>query len=106
MDNAGVFIDRWAVQAASLGWSAADIFGCHPEAPLARHDLQGLVFLIGSGEVVAITAASATIRTKGGATLTFRRMPPPPGLPASAIWDLCVEPLHQGEPSAGRKSKV
>ena len=35
VDNAGVFIDRWAVQAASLGWNAADIFGCHREAPLA-----------------------------------------------------------------------
>jgi hypothetical protein len=64
LDNAGLFIERWAVRAAALGWSAADIFGCHRQAPVARYDLQGLVFLIGSGEVVAITALSATIRTK------------------------------------------
>ena len=91
VDNAGVFIDRWAVQAASLGWNAADIFGCHREAPLARYDLQGLVFVIGSGEVVAITALSATIRTGGGATQTFRRTPPTPGEHVAAIWELCIE---------------
>jgi hypothetical protein len=91
VDNAGVFIDRWAVQAASLGWNAADIFGCHRQAPLARYDLQGLVFLIGSGEVVAITALSATIRTRGGATLIFRRTPPTAGEHVAAIWELCIE---------------
>jgi hypothetical protein len=94
LDNTGVFIDRWAVQAASLGWNAADIFGCHRQAPLARYDLQGPVFVIGSGEVVAITALSATIRTQGGATLTFRRTPPAPGQHEVAIWELCVEPVE------------
>jgi hypothetical protein len=91
VDNAGRFIDCWAVQVASLGWHAADIFGCHRAAPLARYDLQGLVFVIGSGEVVAITALSATIRTRGGATLTFRRKPPTPGEHVAAIWELCIE---------------
>jgi hypothetical protein len=94
VDNAGVFIDRWAVKAASLGWNAANIFGCHREAPLARHDLQGLVFVIGSGEVVAITALSATIRTRGGATQIFRRTPPAPGEHVAAIWELCVEAVE------------
>jgi hypothetical protein len=95
VDNAGLFIDKWAVQAASLGWSAADIFGCHREAPLARYDLQGLVFLIGSSEVVAITALSAAIRTRSGATLTFRRRRPAPGEGVTAIWELCVEPVRE-----------
>jgi hypothetical protein len=88
VDNAGLFIDRWAIQAASLGWSPADIFGCHRQAPLARYDLQGLVFVIGSGEVVAITALSATIRTRGGAPQTYRRTPPTPGERAAAVWEL------------------
>jgi hypothetical protein len=93
VDNAGRFLERWGGQAAALGWSTADIFGCHREAPLARYDLQGLVFIIGSGEVVATTALSATIRTRGGATQTFRRTPPPtPGEHVAAIWELCVEP--------------
>jgi hypothetical protein len=91
VDNAGRFIDGWAVQAAALGWNAADIFGCHREAPLARYDLQGLVFVVGSGQVVGITALSATIRTRGGATLTFRRTPPTPGEHVTAIWELCIE---------------
>ena len=88
VDNAGRFIDRWAAQARSLGWTTFSIFGCHPEAPLARHDMQGLVFLIGSGEVVAITAATAAIRTRGGALLTFRRMPLPPGKRPACLWEL------------------
>jgi hypothetical protein len=82
------FLDRWGLQAAALGWKTADIFGCHPEAPLARHDMQGLVFLIGSGEVVAVTAATAAIRTKGGSLLTFRRMPLPPGKRPACLWEL------------------
>jgi hypothetical protein len=82
------FLDRWGLQAAALGWKAADIFGCHREAPLVRCDMQGLVFLIGSGEVVAITAATAVIRTGGGSLLTFRRMPLPPGKRPACLWEL------------------
>jgi hypothetical protein len=55
---------------------------------------KGLVFVIRSGEVVAVTALSATIRTNGGATLTFRRTPPAPGQHAVATWELCVEPVE------------
>ena len=88
VDNAGRFIDRWAAQAGSLGWTTVSIFGCHPEAPLARRDTQGLVFVIGSGEVVAVTAATAAIRTKGGSLLTFRRMPLPPGKRPACLWEL------------------
>ena len=88
VDNAGRFIDRWAAQAGSLGWTTVTIFGCHPEAPLARCDMQGLVFVIGSGEVIAITAATATIRTRAGALQTFRRMPLPPGERPACLWEL------------------
>jgi hypothetical protein len=83
-----IFLDRWGLQAAALGWKTSDIFGCHREAPLARCDMQGLVFVIGSGEVVAVTAATAAIRTKGGSLLTFRRMPVPPGERPACLWEL------------------
>jgi len=73
IDNAGDFIDRFAVQAAALGWDAKSIFGCHPIAPDARLDYAGLAWLIGTGRVVAITADSAVICSPDGATLTYRR---------------------------------
>jgi hypothetical protein len=38
---------------AALGWTTGDVFGRHREAPLAQYDLQGVVFVIGSGEVVS-----------------------------------------------------
>jgi hypothetical protein len=88
IDSSKSFLDRWGLQAAALGWKATDIFGCHREAPLARCDMQGLVFLIGSGEVVAITAATAVIRTRGGSLLTFRQTPLPSGERPACLWEL------------------
>ncbi len=40
---AGVFADRWAKQAAALGWSAAELFGVHSSGSLKRYDSMGLV---------------------------------------------------------------
>ena len=64
IDNAGRFVDRWAAKAAALGWDTASVFGCHPVVPTARYDMQGLVWFIGRGELVGITADSATIRSQ------------------------------------------
>ena len=88
IDNAGTFIDRFASQAASLGWDTASVFGCHPVAPTARLDLAGLVFLIGDGEIIAITTMTAKIRTAGGSVLTYQRHEPTLGEPHVAIWVL------------------
>jgi hypothetical protein len=88
---AGRFLNRWGAQAAALGWNAADIFGCHPEAPAVRYDLQGVVWLLGSGDVVAITDAKATVRHHlSGALLTFRRVDPAPGQLVVMAWDLVI----------------
>jgi hypothetical protein len=87
--NAARFLDRWGASAAALGWTVEDLFGCHAEAPLARVDLQGLVLLVGTGEVVAITDATATIKTGSGSLLIFRRTPLPPGERPVPIWNLC-----------------
>ena len=53
--------------------SALDLFGVHPAAPASRFDAMGLFLLIGGGEVIALTASSATIRRRSGAVLTYRR---------------------------------
>ena len=36
-------INTWAGQAAALGWSTAEVFGCHRWAPAKRYDAAGLV---------------------------------------------------------------
>ena len=69
----GLFLDRWGRQAAALGWDSIDLFGALPAAPLARMDQQGLVFFLrDGGEVVGMTAHTATIRRPSAAVQTFR----------------------------------
>jgi hypothetical protein len=73
LSDAEIFLDRWGSAAHQLGWTTLDLFGVHPEAPSARFDKMGLVLLICGGEVIALTAGSATIRRSSGAVLTYRR---------------------------------
>lgn len=86
IDDGGRFLDRWASQAAAVGWSAADVFGLHPAAPASRYDGMGLVPLIGGGEVIAVEPDHAVIRMQCGACLTYylRRLRPD----AVPVWDL------------------
>jgi hypothetical protein len=86
IDDGGKFLDRWAVQAARLGWSVLDLFGAHPVAPAYRYDAAGLVNLISGGDVVDIRTDRAVIRTPSGNSLTYylRR----DCRDAVALWDL------------------
>jgi hypothetical protein len=80
VEDAKAFLGTWGEQAHSLGWSARDLFGLAPapERPgpgfdrLARYDCLGLIWALQGRKVVAITADSATIKTKRG-TLNFYR---------------------------------
>jgi hypothetical protein len=56
-----------------------------------------LLWCIGEGEVIAITASSATIRSPNGHLLTFRRVPIPLAEPMAAIWELAPT---EAEPAA------
>jgi hypothetical protein len=76
----GLFLDRWGRQAVALGWDSIDLFGTLPAAPLARIDQQGLVFFLrDGGEVVGMTAHTATIRRPSVAVQTFAAVPQRPG---------------------------
>jgi hypothetical protein len=61
--DAELFLSQWGAQAQALGWRAEDLFSLDPVAPLARYDRMGLVWLLRGREVVALTAATATMRT-------------------------------------------
>jgi len=85
LDDAGRFLDRWGVKAASLGWSAIDVFGAPAEDREAGAALSGgLVPLIHGGEVEAIAADRATIRMRDGGSVVYLRRP---RLGRSADWD-------------------
>jgi hypothetical protein len=67
------FLNQWPEQARSLGWTANDLFGLNPAAPLARYDGMGLCWLLRGQRVKAITDRTATIGTPSGGTLTYYR---------------------------------
>jgi hypothetical protein len=67
------FVETWGSQAAIFGWTASDLFGLHPIAPLARYDAMGLIWLLRGRTVVALTETRATIRSSSSATLSFQR---------------------------------
>ena len=85
IDDGGVFLDQWGNEAAALGWNVADVFGVDPTVPDARFDRMGLLPLIAGGRVVSIDTNSATIRTKTGGILRYRRTERTGSVP---VWQL------------------
>jgi hypothetical protein len=67
------FLSAWGHAAHDLGWSALNLFGVHAVAPGARYDVMGLVPLLRSRRVSALTERTALIRQCSGATLTYTR---------------------------------
>ncbi len=62
----------WPGKAASLGWTAHNLFGCHALKPVERVDRMGLLWLLGGGRIAALTSESATIEMPSGSRLTYR----------------------------------
>lgn len=79
--DAQSFLSTWGLQAHALGWTNAELFGLHPipEQPaanyqrLSRYDSTGLVWLLQSRPVVALTTDTAAIQTTSGGILTYRK---------------------------------
>ena len=69
INDAGLFFDRWGKQAEALGWRPDELLGLHPEAPMARYDRMGLIWMLRGETVIDITKTAA--RLSGG--LTFYR---------------------------------
>jgi hypothetical protein len=62
LDGAGRFLDQWAGKAHALGWTASELFGLNPDAPLGRLDQRGAAYFLARREVVAVTADEITFR--------------------------------------------
>jgi hypothetical protein len=69
IDDAGRFLDRWGAEAERQGWTADDLFGLDPIAPMARYDRMGLIWMLHGESVVALDVKQAKL--VGG--LAFRR---------------------------------
>ena len=81
--------EGFAAQAAALGWTALDLFGCNNTKPFARIDQMGLVWLITGGRVASISASAAIIEAPTGSRQTYRRSLP--GVGQVPVWGLCEE---------------
>jgi len=99
-DAARLVDGGWARQALTLGWTAADLFGCDRRAPWYRLDRCGLLLLTGGHEIVELTAEYAVLRTSTGSIMRFRRRPPA-RLPLALLWELLVPAQATGPPIRG-----
>jgi hypothetical protein len=72
-DAAKRFLELWGEQAAGLGWSALDVFGCHPERPSDRYDCMGLVWTVTGADLQAMGSGVAALRTRSGRLITVSK---------------------------------
>ena len=85
---------RWLHTALDLGWTTADLFGRDQRAPWYRLDRSGLVLLLGGHEIVELTSDMATLRTRTGSVLRFRRRPPAEP-PVALLWEILAPRGHR-----------
>src|SRR5262245_47693121 len=91
------FLAKWATRARAIGWTAKDLFGLLPVPiyakpsfnRLARYDETGLIWLLAGREVVALTEATAAIKSLLGPITIYRRHNKPAlGPPGDSLDDL------------------
>jgi hypothetical protein len=63
----------WAERAAELGWDAVELFGCHPDQPLAYLGDAGLLWFVTGGELVRLHQHSAVVAIHGVQHVVHRR---------------------------------
>jgi hypothetical protein len=80
INAAGRFLDQWGSKAASLGWTAGQLFGLDADAPINRLDRRGAAFFLIGSQVLALTAEAITIRVGDAVQHVCRH--PNPGAPA------------------------
>jgi hypothetical protein len=88
--DAEQFMDRWAAQAAVLGWRDWQVWGVHRRAPWHRLEGRGLVPALQGDKIGALTEAEALSVKPSGARLTFRRRTHDPLHPSqrALLWEL------------------
>ncbi len=90
--DARKFVEEWAAQAARLGWSTAEVFGCHRRAPAKRYDAAGLVAMLNGDRVVVMTVDAATTENACGVRLRHFRRLTGPACERGLLWEPGVPP--------------
>ncbi len=90
LDASGL-LERHGPELLALGWTAADVFGLHLDAPGAAVDCYGLALLLDGGTVAELTAEGARIVRPSGAELRMRCGAGRPSVPA---WELDQGPAE------------
>jgi hypothetical protein len=62
----------WLYQIIDEGWGVTDVFGCHPTNPQDRVDCMGLLLLLKDREVIKVSRDCFALKTKYGATQSYR----------------------------------
>lgn len=76
VNDVGLFLDsEFCAAAATLGWGPFNLFGCDRDRPFTRIDQAGLLWLLNSNRLLAISEDTAVIETGTGARQVFRRKP-------------------------------
>jgi hypothetical protein len=94
VNAAGRFLDQWGSKAAALGWTASELFGLDPNAPINRRDRRGAAFYLIGADVLALTADEITLRI-GGSIQRVRR----PDQPSTPAWDNFARTSDRAEPN-------
>jgi hypothetical protein len=84
--DASRFVDQWGGQAAALGWSTLDVFGCDPTHPADRFDTMGLVWMIADAEIVAMGPEVVNLRNASGTRQRIWKCPVVNG--RILVWEL------------------
>jgi len=74
-DGIGQFLDRWAGEAAALGWGAADIFGADADRPGITWLNAGPLWSGDGARVVELHEDRLVVETKSGTRQTAYRRP-------------------------------
>jgi hypothetical protein len=80
INNCGRLLGAGVIEeAARLGWTAYDLFGCDGEKPFGRVDQMGLIWFVKGGRIVSMSMSAAVLAMPTGARQTYRRKDGAPG---------------------------
>jgi hypothetical protein len=79
------FLAQWGEQAQALGWTTKDLFGLLPVPEhakpgfnrLSRYDETGLIWLLDSRRVIALSKDTAAIQSPSGNVTIYRKLSKP-----------------------------
>jgi hypothetical protein len=87
--DAQALLQSYGLQLAALGWSTIHLFGLHRTHPVVRVDASGVARFLHGGTVIGLSDMHVRIRRPTGSELTYRRIPPQPGVVPA--WELHPE---------------